>query len=152
MMPLKLQRIEDRFWPYVDKRRDDECWPWIGARMTKGYGRISWRHNGKRFGRYAHRVSWEIANNAQWPDGKIARHSCDNPSCVNPSHITPGTAAENNRDTLERGHHHEASKSHCVNGHELSDENLFLRPQGWRGCRECRRTASKAWHNRKMAR
>jgi hypothetical protein len=29
-------------------------------------------------------------------------------------------------------------KTHCVNGHEFYGDNLFIRPSGAQGCRQCR--------------
>lgn len=134
--------IEDRFWAKVDRRGPDECWPWNGHRQTRrGYGRVFWYGNGRRFSGAAHRLSWEIANGRDWPVGLVARHSCDNPPCVNPAHITPGTVAENNRDIVERGRR--APRSHCPQGHVLDHENLAINANGWRICRICRRDAGR---------
>jgi hypothetical protein len=90
----------DAVWSLVDKRDHDECWPWLGGtRGQQKRGRITWR--GRE--RYAYRVTWELANGIEFPDGLQARHSCDNPRCVNPAHITPGTHAQNMSDMVERG-------------------------------------------------
>ncbi len=29
-------------------------------------------------------------------------------------------------------------RTHCKNGHEFTPENTYVRPEGWRECRECR--------------
>lgn len=36
-----------------------------------------------------------------------------------------------------------STKTHCKHGHPLSGDNLYLRPDGDRGCRECRRIADQ---------
>lgn len=82
------------FWDYVDKRGVDECWPWIGGRMTFGYG--SWR------GMTAHRKAAELTYGAI-PDDMVVMHSCDNPPCVNPKHLNLGTMADNNADRHAKG-------------------------------------------------
>lgn len=35
--------------------------------------------------------------------GKVIRHTCDNPRCINPDHLIIGTHKDNTRDMLVRG-------------------------------------------------
>jgi hypothetical protein len=90
------------FWSKVDRRGPDECWPWLGS---MGGGGTSPRPRLKSYeGKVlnAHRVAWEIHNNEMLGE-RVARHTCDNPSCVNPHHILPGTRADNVQDAKDRG-------------------------------------------------
>lgn len=42
-----------------------------------------------------------------------------------------------------------AAKTHCIHGHEFTPENAYITSQGWRGCSECRRVATREYHRRR---
>lgn len=88
----------ERFWSKVDRRGQDECWPWFGALIKHGYGQF-YTHERKYL---AHRISCSLAhpNPNAMPN---VLHSCDNPRCCNPGHLRWGTQADNVRDAVERG-------------------------------------------------
>jgi len=96
------ESLEIRFWLKVDKKSEDECWPWIGQRLKSGYGRISLGAK-KEGSEGAHRVSWILANKQKIPDQMFVMHSCDNPSCVNPKHLSIGTPKQNHDDMVKKG-------------------------------------------------
>ncbi len=91
--------IHIRFWVYVDKTDDNECWLWTGSKDALGYGRIS--RGADKSPQKAHRLSWEI-HNGELSSDLVIRHKCDNPSCVNPFHLLPGTQKENMQDASDR--------------------------------------------------
>lgn len=92
--------LEERLWSRADRSGGpDACWPWLGYRMARGYGRVG--ANGKR-AQSTHRVVWE-ALNGPIPAGLCVLHSCDNPPCVNPAHLWLGSFADNNRDRAAKG-------------------------------------------------
>jgi hypothetical protein len=138
-----------RFWQKVDRRSDDECWPWLGTKIRNGYGRIT--INGQK--KLAHRVSYEI-HYGPIPEGFTVDHvkdrGCVLRECTNPRHLEAVTGKEN---TL-RGNSFSAvnaKKTHCIHGHPLSGPNLavhvFSDGRRMRICRSC----NNAVHRRKYA-
>lgn len=105
-MPRQYTRtpLADRFWPKVAKKGPDDCWHWTGAKDSKGYGQIRVSLDKPNTSRnlIAHRVAWELTN-GPIPDGLVACHTCDTPSCVNPSHIFLGTIRDNALDMVSKG-------------------------------------------------
>lgn len=114
---------------------------WVGARSKCGYGQIG--IDGRTH--VAHKITYEMAFGPV-PDGLELDHLCRVRACVRPDHLEAVTHAENCR----RGDQgkHLAARTHCVNGHEYTADNMFLR-KGIRGvtriCRECGRTR---WRDR----
>lgn len=132
--------VEELFWAKVDVQGEDDCWEWQGSRTDKnGYGLFSLSSSTMR----AHRVAWELWNAEPIPEGMSACHSCDNPPCVNPEHIWLGTSADNNRDRDAKGRHANSQKIVCPAGHPYTDENTYLRANGKRDCRECKRVRDR---------
>jgi len=73
------------FWDKVDKRGDNECWPWKDACDPMGYPRYS---NGPYVGLdiMAHRSAWILVN-GPIPEGYRFKHSCGVRNCCNPAHL-----------------------------------------------------------------
>ena len=92
--------FSERFWEKVDIRGEDECWEWQGSRH------YVWKYGHFKVGKSsvaAHRVSWELHNNAKIEKGLVVCHKCDNPPCCNPNHLFVGTVADNNLDKKKKG-------------------------------------------------
>lgn len=105
--PGRPANTPDVLWSKVEKKGEDECWPWIGYRNKQGYGRVminDWSY-------YAHRVIFNLANpgviNLKAPKSSdetgFLLHSCDNPCCCNPKHLRVGTHADNMADKATKG-------------------------------------------------
>lgn len=93
--------VEKRFWDNVPQgKRSTECWLWNGY-LVKGYGMLGRRRGEPRV--YAHRLSWELANNQKIPVGMQVLHSCNTPACVNPAHLSIGTQLTNMGQAAEDG-------------------------------------------------
>jgi len=115
------ESLETRFWRFVNKKSESECWEWQGQILSSGYGRISL--GAKSLGSEgAHRVSWKLFNKADIPDGMFVMHKCDNPSCVNPHHLSIGTPKENTQDMIAKGRKRVVSPKGEGNGKSLLDE------------------------------
>ncbi len=102
-----MKTLQERFWAKVNKQSDrfgidglypTECWEWIGAKMTQGYGHM--RVNGKN--RPSHRILFELEGIVLTSKDCIL-HKCDNRCCVNPDHLIIGTQRENALDMAQKG-------------------------------------------------
>jgi hypothetical protein len=123
-----------------------ECWIWA-ASTWKGYGRINvdQRPEGAHVAMY--RVYGGVIS-----DGLTLDHLCRNTLCVNPEHLEPTTRAENTLRQLAAIGHHNALKTHCVNGHEFSPDNIRagLKPHH-RVCRTCCVNRNREYRRRMRA-
>ncbi len=90
-MPKKFN-----FWGNV--RQQNDCWVWIGAKDTYGYGAITFKGHQWR----THRLMWYLTY-GNIPEGMCVLHHCDNPPCVNPDHLWLGTHTENMQDSSKKG-------------------------------------------------
>lgn len=102
MMNLTQKQL-DRFWSYIDKKSDDECWEWTSYKRGN-YGLFYL--NGKSVS--AHRLSWFLDNGPIPEFGSNGKricvlHRCDNPPCINPHHLFIGTDKENSEDRDQKG-------------------------------------------------
>jgi len=119
-----------------------------------GYPQYIFTVDGKRIPKYAHHLVLEAFDSPR-PGGQEARHldgDAANPALTDPAgkrRLTWGTSSENKFDEVRHGTHYEASRTHCDNGHEWSEENTRIRryPDGTfktRWCIECARIRSAA--------
>lgn len=135
--PPKGTSLTERFWSKVDK--SNECWLWTATYGRKtGYGRFG---VGNQVVKDAHVVSYELTY-GPIPEGLEIDHKCRVRLCVRPDHLEAVTHSENMwRSPLFNG-----NKTHCVNGHEYTEENTAIH-HGRRECRRCNadRAAEVRW-------
>ncbi|NBE80347.1 HNH endonuclease signature motif containing protein [Micromonospora rubida] len=146
MNPLRLRA----FIAQVDTTAGpDGCWPWRGHTDDDGYGRFGKASEG------AHRAAYELMVRPI-PEGLHVDHLCHNRDetcaggttcrhrlCVNPTHLEAVTQRENVLRSPHTMPHHNATKTHCPQGHEYTAENTYSRrtAKGYarRECKACRR-------------
>ena len=118
---------------------DTPCIEWPKGRHRAGYGEIRIKTKLYRM----HRVAWENAY-GPIPEGLSVLHRCDTPSCYNPLHLFVGTHRDNMQDMAAKGRHWASRRTHCNEGHLLSDNNLVRSalPKR-RACRECSNRRSR---------
>lgn len=144
-MATNHRPTSERFWEKVEKT--NTCWIWKGAKVL-GYGffHVS-LNNGVRRSMMAHRYSYLLKKPI--PKGLQLDHLCRNRACVNPDHLEPVSIKEN----VARGigiTAVNARKTHCKYGHEFTQGNTYVRPNGSRSCRACHNNRMRTIKNKQL--
>lgn len=135
-----------RFLQHVEQ--EGECLIWQGSADRNGYGYFwpgnDWNRSRSRTLRaptQAHTWNYE-QRRGPVPSGLVLDHLCRTPACVNPAHLEPVTQRVN---VLRGGSPAAlaAVKTHCVNGHALTSDNVIARRRGGRECKACHRERVK---------
>ena len=91
-----------RFSSKIERRTEQDCWPWKAYKTRFGYGVFSVRRGKKTHNILAHRLRYFLEHGA-FDENLCICHQCDNPSCCNPDHLFLGTQAENLTDMWQKG-------------------------------------------------
>ena len=92
------------------------CIRWRGAHDGKGYAHCHYEGKTRRVFRILYEVAYgEIQN-------ELLHHRCENKWCVSPFHAEDVTKSEHHAFK-----HPRPRRTHCRNGHELTDENTYIR-------------------------
>lgn len=115
--------------------------PYQGGRWLKGYtrkdGYVLVNLAPRRVFREVHTLV-ALAFLGPRPEGQQVRHLNGEPGDNRLTNLKYGTVSENQMDRVRHGRHYNASKTHCVNDHEFTPENTFVRKgTGHRDCRSC---------------
>jgi len=145
-LDLRGEDIEIRFFAKV-QIVENGCWLWMGAIGTKWSYPYFKSDSGKMV--LAHRWAYE-----RWvgpiPEGfQLDHFVCETKHCVNPGHVRPVTPRENvlRSDGVTARN---AAKTHCIRGHEFSEENTYRTPTtNDRQCRICQRETRRRYKARK---
>lgn len=121
------------------------CWEWTGSKNRGGYGQIQLEGKKER----VHRLSY-ILFIGKIPEKLELDHLCRNIVCCNPDHLEAVTHKENMRRGLTgvATGLQNSNKTHCPQGHEYSQENIYTAPDGHRQCRICRAAAKHRFNLR----
>lgn len=84
----------------------------------------------------------------QRPAGMVTRHLDGNAADSRLCNLAYGTPAENSQDAVRHGHNPQANKTHCDNGHEFTEANLW-RYRNQRFCRTCKRETNRLSEERR---
>lgn len=135
-----LDRCGGRFAIKVRINPETGCWQWTACLSRAGYGRF---HVAGQSPAMAHRYAYEVLV-GPIPIGLQLDHLCRVRRCVNPAHLEPVTVRENllRGDTITAAR---AAQTHCGSGHALSPDNTYIKPNGCRNCRECKRAADRRY-------
>ncbi len=134
---LKAKPLRDRIDAQTDRTGD--CWIWIGAMHTSGYGKVGAGGDGGAT-LLAHRASYELSV-GPIPEGHQIDHLCRNRACVKPQHLEPVPALINMR-RMNAACGIGSAKIECPKGHPYSEENTSHR-NGRRHCKTCARDRAR---------
>ncbi|ANS29376.1 hypothetical protein R1CP_23540 [Rhodococcus opacus] len=120
---------------------------WTGALSDEGYPKFTLAG----VSTVAHRVAWVLANGRDPLPGYTIDHECRTRNCINPEHLRELTMRDNalaGRSPAALN----AAKLFCDRLHPLLDghPNTYIRPDGARGCRECRVAAQRKSRARRL--
>lgn len=111
------------FWKRFDARlkpgpsfKGVPCRVWMGECVQKGYGRVSFEVNGKRYRLKVHRLNYE-RKVGPIPRGRVLDHLCRRTNCAEPRHLEPIT---NSLNVTRQNAALNGSEPgvRCKNGHE----------------------------------
>ena len=147
---MDVTRIQQRILARVsveDRGHETRCWISDRNASPKGYTRIS-------VGRktwFTHRLAYTVFV-GPIPDDMVTDHLCRVHACCNPDHLEPVAS----RTNILRGvgvAATNASRSTCVNGHDLVGDNVYNPPKRPRSrlCRTCQKARKQAWRDRRSA-
>jgi len=110
-----------------------------------GYVKYTLYRDGKPVYVVAHRLVC-FAFHGPPPSGKpLALHRDDNPQNNHVTNLYWGSLSDNQRDVLANGNSFGRNKTHCINGHEYTEDNTYRSPKtNCRSCKTCRYNHTKA--------
>lgn len=124
----------------ISKTMGTRCWLWTASQTSNGYGLFRLNQ-----GTTAHRAAWGLLRGSI-PHALDIDHLCRNRLCVNPDHLEPVTHSENLLRGDNKNPNGMGDRKECANGHPFAGANLFVRKDGSRGCRACRRSYQRRSH------
>ena len=130
---VKPRPLAERFWKFVDKKRDNECWPWMGGVSTHGYAKFENSH--------ASRWMYKLTNGD--PGELVVDHICYNTLCVNPSHLQAITQKQNIHRTRRYLRNRNRTEFECGHPFEASNFVKRINERPWKECKMCANIRNK---------
>jgi|SRR5215472_4688321 len=122
-------------------RNSQGCWVWQGSVSSGGYGQI---RDSSRLNKITHKIAWQLLVGPV-PRGYQLHHTCENKRCWNPAHLEIMTPKQHKR--LHIGS--EYDDHYCPKGHRYTQDNIFVKSDGYITCRICKYAQHKAWRVRR---
>ncbi len=121
---------------------ENGCWLVNQSLDPDGYHITSYKGKSQR----CHRIVYELTH-GKIPDDLVCDHyHCDTRNCMNPDHMMITTSKEN----TQRGISYNRNKTHCIKGHEFTEQNTWYEHNGYRHCRKCRYESNKRWRPKRQ--
>lgn len=117
---MSAKNTPEKFWARVHVGHPNECWDWLGAITSSGYGNLSWNGNHVQ----AHRVAYFLTYGGVGlttgfrHEGRakayrrFVLHRCDNRLCCNPEHLFLGSMRANLLDAYAKGRKQQPRSGH----------------------------------------
>lgn len=146
-----IRQVPD--WPYwitidgeIFNQHGQQLKPCKDTRPGKGHLTVQLWNGGKKKRIKIHILVMELFVGPR-PKGLEVRHLDGNPENNHVRNLKYGSSSENKLDQVRHGRHAYASRTHCANGHEYTEENTKIsietKPSGRitrvRRCLSCRR-------------
>ena len=115
---------------------------WLATPPSGGYPRVNLLRDGKQYHRKVHvlvALTWIGAR----PTGMQVRHLDGDSTNNRLDNLTYGTPSENIADSVTHGTHRNSRKTRCHKGHRFTEENTYVRADGSRRCKACRRKGAE---------
>lgn len=105
---------------------------------TTGRLQVSVYQDSKAQSRSVHSLVCEAFYGPKPEDKPFACHLNGDHLDNRPENLYWGSPTDNAQDTIRHGRNHLANRTHCIRGHEYTENNTYLRPdRRGRQCRKC---------------
>lgn len=116
------KQLIERFWSKVDRKGENECWPYLPCKGKNKYGEFRAKYGATFTG--AHRFALEIRLGRKIRPGMWALHTCDRKDCVNPQHLFEGSPKDNSEDMVSKNRQSRGdSHARCIKNLRVGEDN-----------------------------
>jgi hypothetical protein len=116
-MAKRIQWTYEKLLAHSLRECSTNCLIWQRAKVSGGYAQLKYEQKNVA----VHRFVWQLFN-GPIPETLVVRHSCHIRACINIEHLSIGTSADNNHDTVQAGRQAKGSKNGKT---KLSEEAII---------------------------